>query len=319
LPKLEIKPFCFKVKIALIDYFEPYLLEQLQKKNFKFDYFPIATRNELLHVNDYNVLILKSKTYIDDDFLDYWKSLKYIIRAGAGIDHISIQSLQKRNIQLITTNEGNANAVAEHAVGLLLSLLNHICKANSEVKNFQWIREPNRGHELQGKTVGIIGYGNTGSSFAKKLQGFDCIILAYDKYKSGYSNEYVHEVDLKTLQKNSDIISFHVPLTKETYYYFDENFVRNIQKPFWLLNLSRGHVVKTSLLPTLLSTKKLLGCALDVLEYEDFNNIPMEYKDLLTQLYTYDNCIFTPHIGGWSFESSKKINDLIIKKLLEIS
>jgi D-3-phosphoglycerate dehydrogenase len=307
------------VKIAIIDFFEEDFIHQLSNNDFIFDYFPEAKRHDLLKENDYEILILKSKTVIDEEFLSYWKSLRYIIRAGAGVEHIHQQAIQKLGIQLITTNEGNANAVAEHALGMLLCLLNNIHKANFEVKNFLWLREPNRGHELEGKTVGIIGYGHTGSAFAKKLQGFDCQIIAYDKYKSGFANDYVQEVDLQTLQEQADIISFHVPLTSETHYYFDESFVRKLKKNVWLLNLSRGPVVKTNILPELLSTKKILGCALDVLEYEDFTKLSSEYKATLEQLFRFDNCLFTPHIAGWSFESAKKINDLIVKKLLQIS
>ncbi len=306
------------MKIVLIDFFEDYLLNQLTNNQFDYNYIPKSTRLDLLKPHDFQVLILKSKTFIDEEFLSYWKNLRYIIRAGAGIDHIKVSLLQEKNIQLITTNEGNANAVAEHAVGLLLSLMNNIQKANYEVKRFEWLREPNRGHEIEAKTVGIIGFGNTGSAFSKKLKGFDCKILAYDKYKSGFGNDWVQEVDLKTIQEESDIISFHVPLTQETHYYFDENFVSNLRKPIWLLNLSRGHIVKTSILPELIDSQKILGCGLDVLEYEDFNNLPIEYKNILEKLFAYNNCIFTPHIGGWSFESSQKINDLILKNLLEI-
>lgn len=306
------------MRIALIDFFEQNLLNQLHLLQLDFQYLPDSTREQLLFINDFQVLILKSKTEIDEEFLNYWKSLKYIIRAGAGIDHINTFALQKRDIELITTNEGNANAVAEHAMGLLLALMNNIVKANREVKHFQWIREPNRGYELEGKTVGIIGYGFTGSAFAQKLRGFSCKILAYDKYKAGFSNDYVQEVDLFTIQKQADIISFHVPLTPETHYYFDENFVKNLRKPIWLLNLSRGHIVKTSILPELLKNKKIMGCALDVLEYENFTHLPEGYKSLLEELFTFENCIFTPHIGGWSFESSQKINDLIVKNLIKI-
>ncbi len=306
------------MKIALIDFFEEYLLHQLTINQFDYSYIPETSRHELLKYNDFQVLILKSKTFIDDEFLSYWNNLRYIIRAGAGVDHINVPLLQEKKIQLITTNQGNANAVAEHAMGLLLTLTNNISKANNEVKNFQWLREPNRGHEIEGKTVGIIGFGNTGSAFSKKLKGFDCKILAYDKYKSGFGNEFVQEVDLKTIQEEADIISFHVPLTQETHYYFDENFVSNLHKPIWLLNLSRGPIVKTSILPEFIHSQKILGCGLDVLEYEDFKNLPIEYKNILEVLFSKDNCIFTPHIGGWSFESSQKINDLIVKNLLEI-
>ncbi|GIV44648.1 MAG: 2-hydroxyacid dehydrogenase [Bacteroidia bacterium] len=315
--KLEIKLFYFDiVKIALIDFFEEYLLNQLKLNHFNYFYFPDSSRQDLLKPNDYEILILKSKTFIDDEFLSYWKNLRYIIRAGAGVDHIDLPLLEQKNILLITTNEGNANAVAEHAMGLLLALMNNIPKANKEVKNFQWIREANRGYEIEGKTIGIIGYGNTGSAFAKKLKGFECQVLAFDKYKTGFSHQNVQETDLLTLQNKADIISFHVPLTKETYYYFDENFVNNLKKPIWLLNLSRGPIVKTCILPELLASKKILGCGLDVLEYEDFNKLPTEYKNILEKLYLYDNCIFTPHIGGWSFESAKKINNLVIKKII---
>lgn len=306
------------MKIAIIDFFEDYFLRQLNDNQFNYDYLPNSTRNDLLHENDYEVLIIKSKTTIDNQFLHYWKSLKYIIRAGAGIEHMDISSIKDRNIHLITTNEGNANAVAEHAMGLLLCLMNNIVKANNEVKQFQWLREPNRGHEIEGKTIGIIGYGNTGSAFAKKLKGFDCKILAYDKYKKGFANNYVHEVNLKTIQEEADIISFHVPLTDETFYYFNEDFVNQLKKPIWLLNLSRGKVVNTFILPQLIETKKVLGCALDVLENEKFDNLSSDYRFILKKLFSYENCIFTPHIGGWSFESAQKINNLVLKNLLKI-
>lgn len=307
------------VKILLIDFFEQELLNALKIQGYEYEYLPKITRSELLKGLWYHeVLLLKSKTFVDEELLNSFNGLLYVIRAGAGVEHIDEQALNKRKIQLLTTNAGNCNAVAEQAVGMLLSLTHNISKAHNEVKQFIWQREPNRGTEIEGKTVGIIGFGHTGSHFAQKLMGFQCNILAYDKYKSGFSNAYVQETDLITIQKQADIVSFHVPLTVETYHYLNEEFIQSMKKPFWLLNLSRGGVVDIAILPKYLENGKIKGAALDVLENEDFHSLTDNEKQLYEKLFSYSNVIVTPHIGGLTHESNTKIQQLILKHLNNI-
>ncbi len=235
------------------------------------------------------------------------------------MENIDIDYAKSKNIFCFNSPEGNKDAVADHAVGMLLSLTKNINKANNEVNSGQWNRELNRGTEINGKTVGIIGYGNTGSTFAKRLQGFDCEILAYDKYKSNFGNQNVIESDLIDIFQHCDILSFHIPLTNETKYYLCESFISKFEKNFTLLNTSRGQIVKTSALVSALKTGKIKAAALDVLEYEavSFENL---YSEKLPSDFSYliesNNVLLTPHIAGWTHESNIKLSEYLAKKII---
>ncbi len=305
--------------LLIIDHFENHFLEDLNFHQIPFFYYPDIIREDLLKFSDTTtILLLKSKTNIDKEFLQFYPNLKLVIRAGAGIDHIDSQELATKNIELFTTNIGNASAVAEHAIGLLLSLMANLFIANLEVKNFNWLREENRGFELEGKTVGIYGYGNMGSAFAHKLSGFGANVIAYDKYKSNFSSSIVKEVSLETLFEKTEILSLHLPLTSETKGLFDLTYFSNFQKLRWFLNTARGPIVKTADLIKLLDFTPIQGIALDVLENENFEKLSDSQKIIYKELFNRKNVILTPHIAGWSFESAVKINKLILNKLLDV-
>jgi len=235
------------------------------------------------------------------------------------LDIIDLEYAKQKNIKVVNTPEGNRNAVAEHALGLLLSLFNNICISNLEVKKMQWNREKNRGFELDGKTIGIIGFGNTGSQFAKKLSGFDIKILAFDKYKQRFAENirYVREVGLDSIFKECDIISFHVPLTKETERLFNKNFIEKVKKNFYLINTSRGKVVNTEDLIEGLESGKVKGAVLDVLENEKLNSYSPAEMKMYKKLFSMANVIVTPHIAGWTKESKIKIAQLSLKNILD--
>lgn len=275
-----------------------------------------AVKKEL---NDAFGLVIRSKFRLDENFLKDAEKLKFIARSGAGMENIDLEYTEKKNIICFNAPEGNRNAVAEHALGMLLSIFNNLNKAHQEVRKGIWKREENRGVELSGKTVGIIGYGNNGSALAKILSGFDVEILAYDKYKSDFGNENVREVDLETLKNEADVISFHVPQTQETVYYLDHDFIEEVRKPFYLINLSRGKVVNTTALVNGLKNKKVLGACLDVLEYEStsFENAFNELNSpTLEYLLKADNVILSPHVGGWTDESYFKLSNVLANKIL---
>jgi len=264
-------------------------------------------------------IVIRSRFKMDAEFLDAAKQLKFIARSGAGMENIDVGYCEKRGITLFNAPEGNRNAVGEHALGMLLSLINHLNTSDQEVRLGKWDREGNRGEELDGKTVGIIGLGNNGSAFAKKLRGFDCRVLAHDKYKTKFSNEQVQEVDLETLVKESDVISFHIPQNEETIYFANDDFFNSLQKPIYLLNLSRGKIVETSALVNALKSGKVKAAGLDVLEYEKSSfesffeqELPSDFQYLLNA----KNVLLTPHVGGWTTESYYKLSGVLADKIL---
>ncbi|MES2589301.1 MAG: NAD(P)-dependent oxidoreductase [Bacteroidota bacterium] len=265
-------------------------------------------------------IIIRARFSLNEDILQFAPNLKFIARSGAGMENIDENYCQKRNIILFNAPEGNRNAVGEHALGMLLSLMNKIHTANRDVKNGLWEREKNRGLELDGKTVGIIGFGNNGSSFAKKLQGFEVEILAYDKFKTGFSNEHIKEASLEKIFEKADVVSFHIPQNDETIYFANEEFFSSFKKSIFLLNLSRGKIVETKALLNAINSGKVLGAGLDVLEYEksSFENmfddsLPTEFKELIQS----KKVLLTPHVGGWTQESYFKLSDVLATKILE--
>ncbi|MEP0367687.1 MAG: NAD(P)-dependent oxidoreductase [Cyclobacteriaceae bacterium] len=305
-------------RVLIADKMHDSITALLREAGFEADYRPAITREEILStIGNYKGLIIRSKTDVDKEIIDLGTSLEFVCRAGAGIDKVDYPYLTSKNIRLVNAPEGNRDAVGEHAIGMLLSLFHNINVANAEVKSGKWDREGNRGWELRKKTVGIFGYGFMGSSLARKLQGFGCNIIAYDKYKVGYSTQYVEEVDLETFKKETEILSIHVPLTSETRELFDEDFLKDFEKLKVVLNTARGEVLKLSALIALLEGKKLIGAGLDVLENEKIGKLSGQEQINFDKLKTMDNVILTPHVAGWTFESYERINKVLVRKLQE--
>jgi D-3-phosphoglycerate dehydrogenase len=267
-------------------------------------------------MGEYLGVVIRSRLPFDAEMIASAKNLKFIARSGAGLENIDLDTAQKAGITVFNSPEGNRDAVGEHAIGMLLALFNQLKKADTEVRAGIWDREGNRGLELAGKTVGIIGYGHMGAAFAKKLSGFDCEILAYDKYKSGFGTDLVNEVNLETLKENADVISIHLPLSAETDSYVDEAFIHSCSKPFYLINTARGRHVKTSDLLSALTSGKVLGACLDVLEFETKSfdkpeSLPTEFQALAAS----DKVLLSPHVAGWTVESYKKLSDFLADKI----
>lgn len=266
-------------------------------------------------INQYEGLFVRTRTRVDEQLLGTKPNIKFVARAGAGLDNIDLDFLQKQNIKVLHASEGNRDAVGEYAIGALLSLLRNIPRADAEVRQSIWLREENRGEELMGKTVGIIGYGNMGKAFARRLSGFGCKVLAYDKYKQNISDEWVREASLENIFEESDILSLHIPLTHETRAMLNSEFIGRFKKPFILVNTARGEIVKLSTLASEVETGKIRGAALDVLENEKLTSLSDEQRKAFIFLTQKRNVIFTPHIAGWTYESHYKINQILVQKL----
>ena len=294
----------------------PVLAETLIQRGYEVLYAPDITYEELSEkIASVTGLVVTTRLKIDKAILEKASRLKWIGRLGSGLELIDLAYAAEKNIQCISTPEGNRNAVAEHALGLLLNLTNNITKSQLDVRNWNWLREENRGIEMSGKTVGIVGYGNTGQAFTKLLMAFDVTVLAYDKYKFDFGSVAVKEANLEQLCRYADVISFHVPLTEETKYMADEHFFDALlQKPF-LINTSRGKVVKTSALIAALKEGKIRGAALDVLENENISNLHEEEKEQFSFLQKQDNVVLTPHIAGYSVEAFYKMSKILLEKL----
>ena len=302
------------MKILFIDTIHPLLKQELEKGNHICDSAYNKSKTEIQQIiSNYQGIIIRSRFKIDKQFIDCGSNLKFIARAGSGLENIDVEYAENKNIHCYNAAEGNRQAVAEHALGMLLSLFNNLNNADQEVREGKWERERNRGIELAGKTVGIIGYGNNGSAFAEVLKGFNVKILAYDKYLTNYPQKS----SMETINKEADIISLHVPLTDETTYLVDDNFINRFVKNFYLINTARGKCVNTKNLVKALENKKIKGACLDVLEYEktSFENLS---KDGLTSDMQYlmnaKNTILSPHIAGWTAESNVKIAEVLLNK-----
>lgn len=268
-------------------------------------------------IHEYTGIIINSKIKTDKALMDKGNKLQFIGRLGSGLDIIDLDYAASKGIAVFNSPEGNCNAVAEHAIGMLLSLFNHLSRSNTEVKSFIWNREKNRGTELIGKTIGIVGFGHTGSSFAKKLEGFGVRVLAYDKYKTNYTApfDFVEEVSPETIQAEADIISFHLPLTEETHLLVDQDYLMNCKDGVYIINTSRGKVLKLEDLLFALSIKKVAGACLDVFENEKFDTLELDEKVVLTKLLQLDEVIVSPHIAGWTHESLLKIAETLLSKI----
>jgi len=307
------------VKILHLDKNHSLLIEQLTKAGYKNEEDYTSSKSDIEQIiSGYDGIVIRSRFKFDRTFIDAGTNLKFIARVGAGLESIDIPYAESKGITLISAPEGNCNAVGEHTLGMLLSLFNKLNKADFEVKKGKWNREINRGIELDGKTVGIIGYGNMGKAFSKKLQGFDCKVICYD-IKEDVGDKNATQVSLITFQKEVDVVSLHIPWTPLTNRMINSDFINQFSKPFWLLNTARGKSVVTSDLVLALKKGQLLGAGLDVLEFEKSsfellfsNKIPASLSELLSM----ENVILSPHIAGWTIESKEKLAQVIVDKIV---
>jgi D-3-phosphoglycerate dehydrogenase len=260
-------------------------------------------------------IAVRTKFKIDAELFDEAPNLKFVARAGAGLDNIDEAAAKAKNIQLINAPEGNCDAVGEHAVGLLLALMNNFRKADTEIRNGIWDREGNRGYELKGKTVGLIGYGFMGKKMARKLAGFEVNVIAYDKYKTGFSDAYAREVSMEEIVKHSDVLSLHIPLTNETRQMVNDEYLFHFKKPIFFINTARGEIVNTKAVLNAIKTGKVLGAGLDVLEIEKFP--ALAEQTFYQELKTNEKVILTPHVAGWTFDSYRKISEVLAEKLAQ--
>lgn len=312
------------MKILHLDTNHPLLIKQLNELGFQNHEVYTASKKDIeAIISNYDGIIIRSRFTIDKTFLDAAKNLKFIGRVGAGLENIDCDFAKKKGVILISAPEGNSNAVGEHTLALLLSLFNKLNKADSEIREGKWLREDNRGLELYGKTVGIIGYGNMGKAFAKKLRGFDVDVLCYD-IKANVGDKNAKQVSLTTFQEQVDVVSLHTPQTELTKKMVNSKFIHAFNKPFWLLNTARGKSVVTNDLVSALKTGKILGAGLDVLEYEkaSFENLFKNNEENMPQAFRYliqaQNVILTPHVAGWTVESKEKLAQTIVDKIKAI-
>ncbi len=306
------------MKILHLDTNHDLLINQLNALGFTNHEDYSSSKEDIeTKIHQYDGIILRSRFSIDKQFLDAATNLKFIGRVGAGLENIDCTYAEEKGITLIAAPEGNRNAVGEHALGMLLSLFNKLNKADAEVRQGKWLREDNRGIELDGKTVGIIGYGNMGKAFAKKLRGFDVEVLCYD-IKEHVGDENAKQVSLKEFQEKVEVVSLHTPQTPLTLNMINAKFINQIKNPFWFLNTARGKSVVTNDLVDALKSGKILGAGLDVLEYEkaSFENLfSSEMPDAFQYLINAQNVILSPHVAGWTIESKEKLAQIIVNKI----
>jgi len=307
------------IKVLHIDSNNPILWDQLEQVGFTNEADYKSTKQEIeAKIAGYNGIVIRSRFKIDKTFLDAATNLQFIARVGAGLESIDTAYAETKSIALIAAPEGNRNAVGEQALGMLLSLFNNLNKADREIRNGNWVREGNRGHELDGKTVGIIGYGNMGKSFAKKLRGFDVEVLCYD-IKPLVGDANAKQVSLEEFQQKVDVVSLHTPWTPETDKMVNASLINGFAKPFWFINTARGNSVVTHDLAEALRSKKILGAALDVLEYEKLSFENLFTDEAMPPAFEYllnaDNVLLTPHIAGWTFESHERLAQVIVDKI----
>ncbi len=310
------KPFR---NILLIDTIHPCFIEELSAAGFTFvEGYKMGREDVLQSIHLYDGIAIRSRMKLDKEILDKAVHLKFIARAGVGMENIDVAYAESKNIKCLHAPEGNRDAVGEHVVGMLLSLFNNLNKADREVREGKWIREGNRGIELMGKTIGIIGYGNMGMALAKRLLGFDVHAIAYDKYKSGFSDSFAKEVTLEEIFELSDVISLHLPITEETANMVNDSFIQKFKKNIYIVNTARGKILNTHDLVESIKQGKVLGACLDVLEYESlsFENLsPKDFPEPFQYLIKSDKVLLTPHIAGWTHESNVKIAMVLVEKI----
>jgi D-3-phosphoglycerate dehydrogenase / 2-oxoglutarate reductase len=309
-----------KRKVLFIDRTPPVLAERLSEAGYECDFQFGTPREELEPIlGDYFGIVIRSRFSLDEAFLSRATGLVFIGRSGVGLEHIDLDYAAEHNIAVFTTPEGSRDTVGEHALGLLLGLMNNLSRADREVRQGKWIREGNRGTEIKGKTIGILGYGNMGSAFAGKLQGLEARVIAYDKYKKDYGDGHAEEVSIDTLFEQSDVLSVHIPYMPENHYFIDGAFLDRFRKPVYVVNTARGLVLNTADLVARLQNGKVPGAALDVLEYEETSFAHLD-PDQLPAPFQYlrqaDNVVLTPHIAGWSHESKVREAEVLAEKIV---
>lgn len=306
--------FVMPPKILIADHLHPAFKEGAAKLGFDCTDEPLYTRQQTLGaLHQYAGLAIRTKFMVDKEVIDAGPNLKFIARAGAGMDNIDEEYARSKNIICINAPEGNRDAVAEHAIGMLLALANNLKKGDDEIRSGIWDREGNRGWEVKGKTVGIIGYGNTGQAFARKLYGFGAEVLAYDKYKTAYSDAYAHEVAMEQIVRHADVLSLHIPLTRETRQLVDDEYLFHFRKPLYLINTARGEIVDTQSVLNAIKNGRMLGAGLDVLETEKFP--ALSDQSWFAALAASNKVILSPHVAGWTNESFRKISEVLAQKL----
>ena len=310
------------MKVLITDKIEQTALKALSAAGFELNQIVGKDRSFYLDsIDAYDGVIIRSALKFDREFIDRAAKLKFIARVGAGMENIDVDYARSKGIQCINSPEGNRSAVGEHAVGMLLMLFRNLSRADRQVRQGAWLREANRGIELEGKTVGIVGYGNMGSAFARRLRGFDVKLLAYDKYKNGFGDDFVRESTMEQLFRDCDIVSIHTPLTAETKYMVNRQWIASFEKPVYLVNTARGPIVKTDDLAEALKSGKLAGACLDVLEYETlgFEHISgLRPPEALKYLFQSDKVVLSPHIAGLTRESYIKLTKVIVDKILNL-
>ena len=307
------------MKVLHLDSNHPLLIQQLADLGYTNHEDYTSSKDQIeTKIHEYDGIVIRSRFTIDKQFLDNATNLKFIGRVGAGLENIDGDYALQKNIELISAPEGNRNAVGEHALGMLLSLFNKLNKADKEVREGKWLREENRGIELDGKTVGIIGYGNMGKAFAKKLRGFDVEVLCYD-IKPNVGDQNCQQISLEELQKKADVLSLHTPQTELTMNMVNESFINGFKNPFWLINTARGKSVVTKDLVAAIESGKILGAGLDVLEYEkkSFENLftDSEMPEAFQYLIKSEKVLLSPHVAGWTLESNEKLAQTIVDKV----
>ena len=305
------------MKVVLLDDFHPLINETLLKWGFEVIDGKGFKPTDLTSVKDLDGIFIRSSIPLNKSILSQLESLKFIARPGAGLENIDIEYCKEVNISVFRSPEGNRDALAEHTMGMILSLINKINTSNIEVRDGIWLREANRGIELKGKVFAIIGYGFMGEALAKRLKGFDVKVVAYDKYKTNFSSKYVEEVSMDFIYKNADFVSLHTPLTTETKDLVNTSFINLFNKPFFLINTARGHSVKVVDLMEALENQKIIGACLDVLEFESTSFEKFSYADnpKFKSLVKFKNILLTPHIAGWTVESKEKMAQVILNKI----
>lgn len=309
-------------KILLLDRPHDVLVSQLNNKGFECHADFESSKEEIEKIlPQFHGIVMRSRLTIDAQFIDAGTNLDFIAREGVGLEHIPVEYAEGKGVRILNSPEGSRDTVGEHAIGMLLMLMNNLSRADREVRNGEWNREPNRAVELMGKTVGVIGYGNMGSSFARRLSGFDVKVLAYDKFKSNYGDEYAEEASLERIFKEADVVSLHIPYLPENEHFVNNDFLNQFKNDIYVINTARGLVLNTADLVKHLKAGKVRGAALDVLEYEEqsfdrfkLDELPAPFK----YLQNAPNVVLAPHIAGWSFESKKKHGEVLAEKILKL-